>query len=778
MDGRLWGIGRVILLAAMVGTGACGEDTPPGGSRDTGVSRDTGTGDASTEDAGDSDATVEDTGVVEACIPGDPSMEIESVRTAAAGAQTPSLAVCGAWVTYVRPAIGADPAGFFLQSNPSGPAIFVAVDPASLAPTPVVGDRVGLRATETVVQDGQVRITAVTNFERISTDNDTASLVQDLSAATDVVTNLNDYDSELITVTGTLTGAFIGAGEGHQRIQLSTAGLSDDENLRFRVVTSLIADLGLLSGCVVTVGPTPLWRFNDVAQPSAWRAEDVQVQRCANGPEVVGARATSASTVEITFSRPIAAASVLSELFSFDPFLNIVSVAVDGSVVTIETEPMVPLASYTVTVDTAVTDDLGAGVDPNGNTATFVAPGDAPAPNAPGSVVITEIMQNPALLNDTVGEYIEVYNTSTVTVDLNGCVLADAENDSHTITMPVTIAPGGYATLARSANPGFVPSYVFSDFLLGNGADEVVLRCGDELIDSVEYDGGPMFPDPTGASMNLNPDLLTAEDNDLGANWCESTSVFNGDRGTPNAANDSCAMMDAGVPMDAGMEADASTGPDASADAGFVPDGGVDPDAGMMPDAGGAPDGGITADAGGAPDGGIMADAGGAPDGGVANDAGVMPVPGEGDLVITEIMQNPSTLEDSMGEWFEIYNPTATTYELSGCSIADDGSDTHAILGSLMIFPGAYLTFSNGSMPGFTPDYIYTGVFLANGADEVILRCGSVIVDRVAYDGGPEFPDPTGASMNLDPALLDAIMNDMGSSWCEGVTDYNGDRGT
>src|SRR5262249_46390307 len=50
-------------------------------------------------------------------------------------------------VTYLHPLIGTDPAGFFVQEHAGGPAVFIAVDPATLAPAPVVGDRVSFTVT-------------------------------------------------------------------------------------------------------------------------------------------------------------------------------------------------------------------------------------------------------------------------------------------------------------------------------------------------------------------------------------------------------------------------------------------------------------------------------------------------------------------------------------------------------------------------------------------------------------------------------------------------------
>ncbi|MFQ6613344.1 MAG: carboxypeptidase regulatory-like domain-containing protein [Fidelibacterota bacterium] len=60
------------------------------------------------------------------------------------------------------------------------------------------------------------------------------------------------------------------------------------------------------------------------------------------------------------------------------------------------------------------------------------------------------------------------------------------------------------------------------------------------LVDKVEYDGGPNWPDPTGAAMEFNPDSLAAgADNNNYAAWYTSTTPYgDGDLGTPGVAND------------------------------------------------------------------------------------------------------------------------------------------------------------------------------------------------------------------------------------------------
>ena len=45
-----------------------------------------------------------------------------------------------------------------------------------------------------------------------------------------------------------------------------------------------------------------------------------------------------------------------------------------------------------------------------------------------------------------------------------------------------------------------------------------------------------------------------------------------------------------------------------------------------------------------------------------------------GDVIINEIMQNPAAVADAAGEWFELYNPTASDIDLDGWTILDNDS--------------------------------------------------------------------------------------------------------
>ena len=172
--------------------------------------------------------------------------------------------------------------------------------------------------------------------------------------------------------------------------------------------------------------------------------------------------------------------------------------------------------------------------------------GSGVTPDTAGQLVITEIMQNPAAVVDSMGEWLEIHNpaSSTTTFSLLGCVLRDDDIDSIDITADVVVPPGGYVVLGNNGNAGTNGGiavdfpYSSDDYFLANGADEIVLDCSGVTIDRVEYDGGAMFPDPTGASMSLKPANLNASDNDTGGNWCTSTTMLgSGDFGTPGGPN-------------------------------------------------------------------------------------------------------------------------------------------------------------------------------------------------------------------------------------------------
>ena len=161
-------------------------------------------------------------------------------------------------------------------------------------------------------------------------------------------------------------------------------------------------------------------------------------------------------------------------------------------------------------------------------------------PPDPGDVnlVVSEIMPNPQVVSDSVGEWLEIFNRGNQSVDLNGWTLRDDGTDFHLITAPggLVIPPLGFVVLARSGdsltNGGVTADYVYSSFILANSVDEVVLidAQGTEHT-RVNYTSGT-FPYAAGQSCELN-DLLSATPGSA-SSWAASQQTFGaGDLGSP-----------------------------------------------------------------------------------------------------------------------------------------------------------------------------------------------------------------------------------------------------
>ena len=143
------------------------------------------------------------------------------------------------------------------------------------------------------------------------------------------------------------------------------------------------------------------------------------------------------------------------------------------------------------------------------------------------------------------------------------------------------------------------------------------------------------------------------------------------------------------------------------------------------------------------------------------------PIP---ELIITEIMQNPLAIGDNSGEYFEVYNPTDSPIDMNGWTISDNGSDSHTISSSVIVpsygFAVLGINANSGTNDGVTVDYEYSNITLSNSDDEIILTDDdSNEIDRVEYDGGATWPDPTGAAMVFTGS--DIQNNNDGTLWAE-----------
>jgi len=169
--------------------------------------------------------------------------------------------------------------------------------------------------------------------------------------------------------------------------------------------------------------------------------------------------------------------------------------------------------------------------------------------------------------------------------------------------------------------------------------------------------------------------------------------------------------------------------------------------------------------------------------------AALLSVPQSGQVVITEIMKDPSSVADTRGEYFEVWNALPWRVNLEGWTISDDSGASHVINtggAGLRMGPGKYLILGNSSDPalngGVQVDYAWSSFSLGNGADQIQLtKPDGTVVDRVAYDDGMLWPDLAGRSLSLRVSGRDVVANDDPANWCSSssaISGTNADMGT
>ena len=159
---------------------------------------------------------------------------------------------------------------------------------------------------------------------------------------------------------------------------------------------------------------------------------------------------------------------------------------------------------------------------------------------------------------------------------------------------------------------------------------------------------------------------------------------------------------------------------------------------------------------------------------------GTPDTPGPGDVVVTEIMYDPSNGSD--GEYVELLNTTADgVFDLRGVTLDDGGGDGDALADEpVVLLPGEYLAVVR-SADGFRvrfPDapFVEAGsvIGLSNSGEAVVLRAAGAVLDSVFYDPGwhrVELDDPTGISLERrDPAGP----SNSASNWSSSLADLGG----
>jgi hypothetical protein len=168
----------------------------------------------------------------------------------------------------------------------------------------------------------------------------------------------------------------------------------------------------------------------------------------------------------------------------------------------------------------------------------------------PGTLVISELLIDPANVDvmgepslDAQREWFEIANVGATRFDLNDLAVRRVGGTGTTVVSArcVSVAPGGFAVLARSAEPavnGMLPA-VDATFRLGlvDRSGDLQIAAGAVVLDEVRWTSVG-----SGATRQLDIRRMTTTDNDSAGAFCAATTPYGdgSNKGSPGAANTPC----------------------------------------------------------------------------------------------------------------------------------------------------------------------------------------------------------------------------------------------
>lgn len=374
---------------------------------------------------------------------------------------------------------------------------------------------------------------------------------------------------------------------------------------------------------------------------------------------------------------------------------------------------------------------------------------------AVGDLIITEFEPDPAGAEPDM-EWFEVTNPTDEPITITGLVVSEAPpgTESFSVSGDVSIGPGEWFVFGGSAAAAGGPNFIWSgSFRLANSsADEIVLTLDGVELDRVAYDAG--WPFEEGVPAALGAESVDVDANDDPGAWCAG--------GTPGRANPTCSA-------DCTGDEQCTSPPPNTCEGDVV--------VSYRP-------------TGTCSDGTCLYDEGPGLDCGAVDRTclgGTCVASGEpapGDIVIVEYMANPEPT-DTDNEWFEVLNTTDAPISLNGLVVSDGHEprqDEFEITEDVVVPANGHFVFAEtfSAAPDevdFAWNDLPAGSFqLANSDDEIVLVLGGVELDRVEYTdaGTGGWPDPTGASVSLDPGSEGRLANDDPANWCVGTGVYAG----
>jgi DNA/RNA endonuclease G (NUC1) len=176
---------------------------------------------------------------------------------------------------------------------------------------------------------------------------------------------------------------------------------------------------------------------------------------------------------------------------------------------------------------------------PAANTPTAILP--AAGPTSTTTLVISEIMADPATISDANGEWFELHNPGASAVSLTGFQIASLNDASVTITGTVSVPAGGYVVFAKNpdnaVNGGLNAVGTFGAMNLANNATDWLLIRDNvgAVVDSVLWGVVPT----SGAAKAKRAMVIDCTPFSDARAWANASTNYQAtNRGTPNLAND------------------------------------------------------------------------------------------------------------------------------------------------------------------------------------------------------------------------------------------------
>ena len=183
--------------------------------------------------------------------------------------------------------------------------------------------------------------------------------------------------------------------------------------------------------------------------------------------------------------------------------------------------------------------------------------------------VLTEVMVDPTAAPADTGQWIEISNLGSESVNLQGMVLATRSGGFHVISpsQALLLEPDDVLVLGRlaetSQNGGVAVGYAYGgDLLLAQDGEVLLLLWNNALVDFTTWGNGVSDQIESGRSWSLEP---PAPDGTGFKQWCPGRTPYGTglDRGTPGLRNTYCDNDGDGYAEDQGDcdDTNASIGP-------------------------------------------------------------------------------------------------------------------------------------------------------------------------------------------------------------------------